>query len=1259
MAHPESAMHPAALARILSRPPQDVGRVMAQLEDEGVLASARTGRTRPYELAVDLDTVADDVGSLINRAFPRGRLVHRAYNQTQPARSTTAPRSRRSRASTTVNPLHFEDLDARAFEDLVRKLLRSRRCWRSLEAVGRSGSDEGRDIEGIELVGLAPETDPAIVPDNAATRRWVVQVKRHRSLGPTDLERIVEAALDGPDDAPYGLLIATAADPTPAARRAFQTAAKERGVANPDLWSRSFLEDELMRPEHAALLWHYFGLGSGIEGTQAMPSALEGSAGRNLPLVGRDDELRRLRHGGGDWIISGRPGTGKTRLAFEGGGARFLGSLQPHEIAESIRIRQPRRVVVDDAGLDPSRLEVLSSIRGRGLEFDILATAWPEDVPALRRLLPKAAELNLDLLDRAHMDAIVRAMGVIDYFMRGEILEQAEGRPGWAVALSGAVSGGRLDEVFSGRVLVTQVESFIDRMAREPDATLMVVSALAAMGHAAPDEIHRLGELLRLPAPQLQRALNDAASGGLLERNYAGESGWEVRPIPLRHALAARILFDAQVPALSFDALVQTFPRLRPNLLSAAVRAARVGSAVARRQVDALLDSGALDVAMLTEYATIDEGAARRAVSIVLSAPDSVTRGTLEVLEVAAGRYALREAVQALLALGVGDERPMHANPDHATRVLGDLATRLLPNGRTVFPLRVEYLSIATGWLAESPIERQVVWARLAARLLQPSIEGNWIDLASHRTARLYAGFESPENLRGIADDMWPTVEERLSALSGVALNELVGLLDAWLRLSKGFSGAFDTKPPPEAVEVGIQLSKRMLESMSLASQGRPAVALRIADLTRQFRSPTRVSVSPEFRLLTWQPWRWRGRGRPRMDRLLRGLGRNWANETPETVMSRVSHWRDEAAIAGRSLLPAIHTAMEALGTATEDLDGFIMAAIRAGVCHEAQSLLRIGLTRTQDPPSWLGDALVGQCRQAVVYAATTPGANPDAASSAVLALNENDVGLVDSMLLGRDSADAVARGLLEHPVAAIRGAASLVFRLGGIQHGVPLPDEWHQTWRNSFLDAAPTAGQHAEYQLTELLKALVGSDPDLVEQWLVRRLDEGGWQAFHGTIPFHSEAIFRELPLDHRDRLIRRYASAQFMSALLPLVLSPDPGWIDTLLVEEVISEANILFALSMVTKEFDARRPLVEALAPVLLKHGVAPERVAATARSGTWMGEESTRHTTLIRHFEEMRSSADAAVSEVGEAGVRILTRERDRALEEERRERITGI
>lgn len=87
--------------------------------------------------------------------------------------------------SRTVNPLHFEDLEPRRFEDLVRQLAYEFRPWRKLEATGRAGTDDGFDARGWEIVGdtADPEdSDEGVAdefrPDTGSDRLWLIQCKR-------------------------------------------------------------------------------------------------------------------------------------------------------------------------------------------------------------------------------------------------------------------------------------------------------------------------------------------------------------------------------------------------------------------------------------------------------------------------------------------------------------------------------------------------------------------------------------------------------------------------------------------------------------------------------------------------------------------------------------------------------------------------------------------------------------------------------------------------------------------------------------------------------------------------------------------------------------------------------------------------------------------------------------------------------------------------------------------------------------------------
>ena len=165
------------------------------------------------------------------------------------------------RVTRTIQPLHFEDFDPRRFEDLVRQLLYDFRQWASLEAVGRTGSDEGIDILGVErfVDGVRSEAEEDEATQVSVDRRWIVQCKREKSIASRQIAKYVSQSLKGKDGV-HGFILATCADLSRKARDAFRTAVLEFGVEEAYVWGRAELEDLLFAPRNDHLLFAYFGV---------------------------------------------------------------------------------------------------------------------------------------------------------------------------------------------------------------------------------------------------------------------------------------------------------------------------------------------------------------------------------------------------------------------------------------------------------------------------------------------------------------------------------------------------------------------------------------------------------------------------------------------------------------------------------------------------------------------------------------------------------------------------------------------------------------------------------------------------------------------------------------------------------------------------------------------------------------------------------------------------------------------------------------
>lgn len=162
----------------------------------------------------------------------------------------------------TLGPLHFEDLDPKRFEDLVRQLVYDFKRWRRLEATGRAGSDDGFDARGYEITrdDEPNEHDDEVSLPESSDRLWLVQCKRERTIAPTKLGAYLNDTKLSQDERLLGIVFAAACDFSKRARDVFRDRCEELGIQEWHLWGKAELEDLLYQPRNDALLFAYLGI---------------------------------------------------------------------------------------------------------------------------------------------------------------------------------------------------------------------------------------------------------------------------------------------------------------------------------------------------------------------------------------------------------------------------------------------------------------------------------------------------------------------------------------------------------------------------------------------------------------------------------------------------------------------------------------------------------------------------------------------------------------------------------------------------------------------------------------------------------------------------------------------------------------------------------------------------------------------------------------------------------------------------------------
>jgi hypothetical protein len=165
----------------------------------------------------------------------------------------------------TFAPLHFEDLEPRRFEDLVRQLAYDLRQWRMLEATGRAGSDGGFDARGFESIEPLPldensDEDTEEKPiDRLQDRLWLIQCKRERVINPAKLKSHLDDIPAASTNNLYGMVFVACCDFSKKARDVFRSWCSDRGISEAHIWGKAELEDQLYQAKNDGLLFAYFG----------------------------------------------------------------------------------------------------------------------------------------------------------------------------------------------------------------------------------------------------------------------------------------------------------------------------------------------------------------------------------------------------------------------------------------------------------------------------------------------------------------------------------------------------------------------------------------------------------------------------------------------------------------------------------------------------------------------------------------------------------------------------------------------------------------------------------------------------------------------------------------------------------------------------------------------------------------------------------------------------------------------------------------
>lgn len=298
-----------------------------------------------------------------------------------------------------------------------------------------------------------------------------------------------------------------------------------------------------------------------------------------LPTVGRDELLERAENSDKDLILWGVPGAGKSHVAGRLPGALFLERhTAPERLLDDLLATKPGIVVVDDAGGRTDDVERLLHARhAERLGFRVAVTCWPHEKEASLDHLPDALALEVDLLTVEEIGTLLRERGITRTSVIVHLLQQAQGRPAWALNLADLlVQQGAWQAVWTGQAVRDQIRAFL-RRSKAPAEAIQLLAAIALVSDANEDQTRTIAKLFELSPTQFEELIRSVAIAGLVDvrrtrlwnsadgRTF--DSSYRVVPRTIAASIVADVYFSGHATAVRISDIKTAMPELLPGIL--------------------------------------------------------------------------------------------------------------------------------------------------------------------------------------------------------------------------------------------------------------------------------------------------------------------------------------------------------------------------------------------------------------------------------------------------------------------------------------------------------------------------------------------------------------------------------------------------------------------------------------------------------------------------------------------------------------------
>jgi hypothetical protein len=1131
------------------------------------------------------------------------------------------------------------------------------------------GSDWGRDGD---ISGTADAVPPRLL---ASSSRGLAGARKNMLAGIKSMKE---------HGVPFGrLVLANPGSLSRSDRGKLAASASRAGasLAVNDIYDRTFFASQLRRDAY----WREALLGLPSSPDTLLPTApgIAESPWASLPFTARDDDLAAVAEQG-DLILPGRPGVGKSRLLSQLPDVAFVEkSASLESIAADLRWAKPPLVVVDDAvgaELLLRRLIWMRQSEPATFAYRLIAVCWPPDTDALRAMMPEARVHELELMEREPLDALVQAMGITGRLARREILDQAQGRPGWAITLGDLLLRKHDPQrVISGKALHGEVTRYLHRTGLADAIDLL--ATISALGGITDAEIGQMSTGLQVPRRRAALLLGSAAQSGLIDvttRPADGARFYAVRPPLLADALVAEQAFSVPVPALDLRGLAEQWPghaaEIARTAIAAAVYEAPGARGVARDMLDAALGNPAIPsptkASLCLDFARLNYDEAQYVTRAARLAFDQLALGNDAALDTAgitavAGRAAqlhqLDSAVDLLFDLALAASPSGRRRRDDPLGQLGQLVSEFHPEVPRRTRVRLQIARRARLWLSQGPAEpaRMHVAAAAARLVLSLGIRSSLQNPGRLTELHIIETIVPAEEIRHIREEVWPELEPLLDSRRPALAVAAIDTAEEWLRIGGGYDRPFGGEHAPDRVHAAKQAGEALARELAGRGDLSPGLLARLRSAVTRLDADIEIRLTPDvavyFSDIRGSGGQWQDAQRA-LTEAIHAAADARACDEPDDVVAFLADVKTELSHLPRSWPNRPGIAAARIAAVTDDPLPWLQAAVRRSFlpegCVFAERLAREGRLSVSDA----GTLLRAPASRDETIEMLLRGEAP---ANTVTSMAADDLGADDYRLLSKLTArNALSPerfgALLSRPDRSFAALVAAAMFDGQVDKEGWSPGELEQAWLSALPALRPARIPGCSGQdMAELFEYLAARHPAALTDIITNTLDEATGDYPFACLPFECWAAIRKLTDATKLQLWRRFRNRPEIRKLLLRQLAAGTQLIAQLLDADEITPDEALACYDGNHVEVP-----VEELAPLLVPRGISPARIAHVKFYGYHSGNLSSWYQSTVDAYTAMLGHDDPDVKAVAAAGVASFTQWRDDAVRREREQRIRG-